>query len=94
LGKEGVRVNAIVPGLIDRNIGQKHSDDIKNRQIISQIIPLQRAGLSEDIADLVIFLCSSSASYITGQIINVDGGLGLSESWSAALRGSQINESL
>jgi NAD(P)-dependent dehydrogenase (short-subunit alcohol dehydrogenase family) len=93
LGKEGVRVNAIVPGLIDRNEGLKHSDDLKNRKIISQIIPLQRAGISDDVADLVIFLCSSSAGYITGQIINVDGGLGLSEPWSAALRGSQINGS-
>jgi 3-oxoacyl-[acyl-carrier protein] reductase len=92
LGSQKIRVNALVPGLIDRDIGVKHSDDLKNRLIISEVIPLGRAGVGLDIANAIIFLCSKQAGYITGQVLAIDGGLGLSEVWSAALRGFNAAE--
>ena len=64
LGNKGVRVNAIAPGPVDTAMAKKVHD----------VIPLNRYGLEEEIADAVWFLCSDSASYINGQIIAADGG--------------------
>jgi len=73
LGNIGIRVNAIAPGPVDTAMAKKvHTADI--RSDYHDVIPLNRYGLEEEIADAVWFLCSDSASYINGQIIAADGG--------------------
>ena len=73
LGNKGVRVNAKAPGPVDTAMAKKvHTADI--RSDYHDVIPLNRYGLEEEIADAVWFLCSDSASYINGQIIAADGG--------------------
>ena len=73
LGNKGIRVNAIAPGPVDTAMVKKvHTADI--RSDYHDVIPLNRYGLEEEIADAVWFLCSDSASYINGQIIAADGG--------------------
>lgn len=72
VGPSGVLVNGISPGFIDTKMNKHlNSDDIEN--IISEI-PLNRAGLPEDVANAVCFLMSEKASYIQGDIIKVTGG--------------------
>ncbi|USG60284.1 SDR family oxidoreductase [Sneathiella marina] len=85
LGEHGIRVNAVAPGLIDRSEGHKLSDSEKNQHIIRSVVPLQRAGTSKEIGDIVAFLCSDEASYLTGQILIADGGMGTKEVFGAAL---------
>ena len=73
LGNKGIRVNAIAPGPVDTAMAKKvHTAEI--RSDYHDVIPLNRYGLEEEIADAVWFLCSDSASYINGQIIAADGG--------------------
>ena len=86
LGKRGIRVNAIAPGLVDRDESPKLSDNLLHRSIIKDIVPLGRAGTAHDIAEVVKWLCSKQSSYITGQVLTVDGGLSLHEVWGASLR--------
>jgi 3-oxoacyl-[acyl-carrier protein] reductase len=89
-GGNGIRVNAVSPGLVDRDIGHKLSDNLEHRAIIETIVPLRRAGTGEDIAKAIVFLSSSQASYITGQVLTVDGGLGVNEVFGAALKVHQL----
>ena len=73
LGNKGIRVNAIAPGPVDTAMAKKvHTAEI--RSDYHDVLPLNRYGLEEEIADAVWFLCSDSASYINGQIIAADGG--------------------
>lgn len=69
----GITVNAIAPGFIETDMTNVLKENVK--EIILNSIPLNRLGRPEDIAELVTFLCSEGAGYITGQIINVDGGM-------------------
>ena len=94
LGGSGIRVNAIAPGLVDRSVGYKLTDNPGNRAIIESIVPLGRAGNGNDIAQAVIFLSSKQSEYITGQVLTVDGGLGISENYSASLRTFKLGSSL
>ncbi len=66
----GVRVNVVAPGLIETEMIQSLPIEI-----IKQIIPMGRVGLPEEVAKVVRFLCSNEASYITGQVISVNGGM-------------------
>lgn len=75
LGSRGITVNAIAPGYIDTDMTAVLSDDIKNQIIDS--VPLKRMGQVEDIANAVVFLASDKASYITGQVLSVDGGMNM-----------------
>jgi 3-oxoacyl-[acyl-carrier protein] reductase len=73
LGKRNITVNAVAPGFVLTEMTEKLSDKVKEEYIAN--IPLKRAGTPEDIAEVVWFLISPSASYITGTVINVSGGL-------------------
>lgn len=70
LGPRGILVNAIAPGLVETDMIR----DIDQEQIIKSI-PLRRIGRPEDVAGLTVFLCSDLNTYITGQVIVIDGGL-------------------
>ncbi len=72
LGPSNITVNAVSPGLIDTKMNKKLS--IEAKQEIIQDTPLMRIGEPKDVANLVEFLASENANFITGQIINVDGG--------------------
>ncbi len=85
-GSLGVRVNAIAPGLVDRDIGPKLTDNPVNKLIVETVVPLRRAASAREIADVVTFLASDAASYLTGQVIAADGGLGVNEVFGASLR--------
>jgi 3-oxoacyl-[acyl-carrier protein] reductase len=71
----GVRVNCVTPGLIETEMSAKEINSEVGRQKISQQIPMSRAGSVEEVAAAVAFLISDEATYITGQSINVNGGL-------------------
>lgn len=73
LGKRNITINAIAPGFIQTEMTEKLPDKVKEEYIAN--IPLKRAGTPDDIAEVVSFLISPSASYITGTVINVSGGL-------------------
>lgn len=76
LAARNITVNAIAPGFIETEMTLKLKDEL--RKEISEKIPLKRFGKPEDIAGLVQFLISDDASYITGEVIVIDGGLSIS----------------
>lgn len=69
----GIRVNAIAPGFIDTPMTHAIPEEHKNKYL--EAIPLKRYGDPKEVGRLVLFLASDASSYITGQVINVDGGL-------------------
>lgn len=71
----GVRVNAIAPGFIDTEMTQSLTEDQK--EAIRNQIPMARIGLPEDVASTVVYLVSDLSSYVSGQVIQVAGGLGM-----------------
>lgn len=74
-GGRGVRVNAVAPGYISTDMTAALSDD--QRQGLLDTTPLGRLGTPEDVAGAVAFLCSNDASFITGTVLSVDGGLAM-----------------
>lgn len=73
LGSRGITANAIAPGYIKTVMTDKLPDKIKEKMLNN--IPLKKFGEIEDVANLVDFLVSEKAGYITGQVINIDGGM-------------------
>lgn len=75
MGPKGIRANAIAPGFIITAMTDKLTDEVKADWAAK--IPLRRAGLPEDIANVATFLASDMASYVSGQVIQVDGGMNM-----------------
>ena len=75
MGPKGIRANAIAPGFIDTAMTQALPDDIRKEWINK--IPLRRGGQVEDIANVATFLASDMSSYVSGQVIQVDGGMNM-----------------
>ncbi|NLY75452.1 MAG: 3-oxoacyl-[acyl-carrier-protein] reductase [Firmicutes bacterium] len=73
LGSRNIRVNAVAPGFIESKMTEVLSEEARNRLL--NLIPLGNLGKPEYVADAVVFLASDESCYITGQVINVDGGM-------------------
>ena len=75
VGSRGIRANAIAPGFIITDMTAALSDEVKAEW--AKKIPLRRGGLPEDIANVATFLASDMSSYVSGQVIQVDGGMNM-----------------
>ena len=75
VARRNITANSLAPGYILTGMVEELSDDLK-AQVLSRV-PMNRLGVPEDIAGIVAFLCTDEASYITGQVIRVDGGLAI-----------------
>lgn len=75
LAGRGVTVNAVAPGFIITDMTNTLSDKVKEQ--FAQAIPMRKGGDPKDVANAIAFLCSDEASYITGEVIRVDGGMAM-----------------
>ena len=73
VASRGILVNAVAPGFIETGMTDVLKEEIKEE--IAKSIPLKRIGTTQDVANLVKFLAGEDSTYITGQVINVDGGM-------------------
>jgi 3-oxoacyl-[acyl-carrier protein] reductase len=71
VASRGITVNAVAPGIIETNMSEGTFD----AQTIANMVPMKRAGTAKEVADLISFLASDQATYITGQIISINGGM-------------------
>ena len=71
VASRGITVNAVAPGIIETSMSESTFD----AQAIANMVPMKRAGTAKEVADLVSFLASDQATYITGQIISINGGM-------------------
>jgi NAD(P)-dependent dehydrogenase (short-subunit alcohol dehydrogenase family) len=74
VAKSGIRVNAVAPGPTDTGLLTRFTGTPENKAALVATVPMDRLGLPEEIADAIVFLASDEASFITGDILNVDGG--------------------
>ena len=73
LASRNIRANAVAPGFIETDMTNVLKDDIKEN--IGNQIPLKRMGTAREVAEVIYFLGTEKSSYITGQVINIDGGM-------------------
>jgi NAD(P)-dependent dehydrogenase (short-subunit alcohol dehydrogenase family) len=74
LAKSGIRVNAVAPGPTDTGMLTRFTGTPENKAALVTTVPMARLGLSEELAKAIVFMASEGASYITGHVLNVDGG--------------------
>lgn len=74
VAEEGIRVNAVVPGMVDTEIHERSTGDTARVERIRPSIPMKRIGRAEEIARAILFLLSDDASYVTGTTLRVSGG--------------------
>jgi NAD(P)-dependent dehydrogenase (short-subunit alcohol dehydrogenase family) len=74
LASSGIRVNAVAPGPTDTGMLTRFTGTAENKAALVTTVPLGRLGLSEEVADGIVFIASDEARFITGQVLNVDGG--------------------
>ena len=72
-GARNIQVNAVAPGFIETEMTAKLPQAVRDNFML--VIPAKRPGKPEDVANVVAFLCSSDADYVTGQVLNIDGGM-------------------
>jgi 3-oxoacyl-[acyl-carrier protein] reductase len=72
-GARNIQVNAVAPGFIETEMTAKLPQSVRDNFML--VIPAKRPGKPEDVANVVAFLCSSDADYVTGQVLNIDGGM-------------------
>jgi len=77
--RKNVRSNCVNPGIINSGMIKPYLDDPQARKVLEERLPLARIGEPEDVANAVLFLASDEANWITGTILNVDGGKTASE---------------
>lgn len=75
MGSRGIRANSIAPGFIETAMTHQLPEDVRKDWM--QKIPLRRGGQAEDVANVAVFLASDLSSYVTGQVIQVDGGMNM-----------------
>ena len=74
LARSGIRVNAVAPGPTDTGMLTRFTETPENKAALVTTVPMARLGLSEELADAIVFIGSDAASFITGHVLNVDGG--------------------
>jgi NAD(P)-dependent dehydrogenase (short-subunit alcohol dehydrogenase family) len=74
VAKSGIRVNAVAPGPTDTGMLTRFTGTAENKAALAKQVPLGRLGLSEEVADGIVFIASDEARFITGHVLNVDGG--------------------
>jgi len=75
----GVTINAVAPGLIETPMTQNMVNELRENKLLRKKIPVGRSGKPEEVGELVQYLCSENASYITGSVITIDGGRSLGD---------------
>jgi NAD(P)-dependent dehydrogenase (short-subunit alcohol dehydrogenase family) len=75
LAKSGIRVNAVAPGPTDTGMLTRFTGTAENKAALVRQVPLDRLGLSEEVADGILFIASDGAKWVTGEVLNVDGGM-------------------
>ncbi len=75
LGAKNINVNAVAPGYIQTEMTGNLPDSVREQFL--KAVPIKREGTTEDVANLVLFLASDAADYITGEVIRIDGGLSI-----------------
>jgi NAD(P)-dependent dehydrogenase (short-subunit alcohol dehydrogenase family) len=74
IAKSGIRVNSVAPGPTDTGMLTRFTGTPENKAALVTSVPMGRLGLSEELANAIVFIASDQASYITGHVLNVDGG--------------------
>ena len=74
LAKSGIRVNGVAPGPTDTGMLTRFTRTPENKAALVTTVPMDRLGMSEEIANAIVFIASDEASFITGHVLNVDGG--------------------
>jgi NAD(P)-dependent dehydrogenase (short-subunit alcohol dehydrogenase family) len=74
IAKSGIRVNAVAPGPTDTGMLTRFTGTAENKAALAKQVPFGRLGLSEEVADGIVFIASNEARFITGHVLNVDGG--------------------